>query len=442
MQPPARLALAGARRIASAASATRLAPMAPLVARSSRLFHGTGRNAAVVTPLQGNGPPPDAPVATDPAFREDNAAAVAATKTTPATETTSPKPTPPAADAESTRNSAEDARVIHKRRRQAIILQAARDVKAAGVKSLAELQKVKALPKRFWREVHVREVDGAWEVHLDSRKVRHPTTKQILRVPATKPQLAYALANEWDQMESVRQMTQQHMVPLTGLVCRALDIRDDDAAHRAAAGKDGTAPTRASAVATAMRYLDTDNLLCWAPPDAEALAAGETTLRELQERAARPIMAHLESRVWTTGGGGGGSVRLRPALDGGGMLPTPQDPAVHDAVRAWLSGLDAFDLAGVERAALAGKSVLVAARLVARWSENGLEAKVADEEQKQDGEAEFGVEEATEAASVEVRWQTGRWGEVEDTHDVEKEDLRRQFGSVVLLVSGGEAPRS
>jgi ATP synthase F1 complex assembly factor 2 len=28
------------------------------------------------------------------------------------------------------------------------------------------------------------------------------------------------------------------------------------------------------------------------------------------------------------------------------------------------------------------------------------------------------------------------WGEVEDTHDVEKEDLRRQLGGVVLLVGG------
>jgi len=28
------------------------------------------------------------------------------------------------------------------------------------------------------------------------------------------------------------------------------------------------------------------------------------------------------------------------------------------------------------------------------------------------------------------------WGEVEDTHDVEKEDVKRQYGSVVLLVSG------
>jgi ATP synthase F1 complex assembly factor 2 len=49
------------------------------------------------------------------------------------------------------------------------------------------------------------------------------------------------------------------------------------------------------------------------------------------------------------------------------------------------------------------------------------------------------VEEAARASSLEVDYQTGMWGEVEDTHDVEKEDVRRQFGSVILLVSGEEA---
>jgi ATP synthase F1 complex assembly factor 2 len=40
------------------------------------------------------------------------------------------------------------------------------------------------------------------------------------------------------------------------------------------------------------------------------------------------------------------------------------------------------------------------------------------------------------AVNLEVDWQTRNWGEVEDTHDVEKEELRRQLASVVLLVSG------
>lgn len=110
--------------------------------------------------MQGNGPPPAAPVATDPAFREDNANA-ANEPTTTESESSSPKPKTPATNGvEGTRSSAEDARVIHKRRRQEIIIQAARDVKVAGLKSLAELQRAKRLRKRFWKEVHVREADG------------------------------------------------------------------------------------------------------------------------------------------------------------------------------------------------------------------------------------------------------------------------------------------
>ena len=95
-----------------------------------------------------------------------------------------------------------------------------------------------------------------------------------------------------------------------------------------------------------------------------------------------------------------------------------------------MAGLPAWELVGLERATLAGKSLCVAARLVCEWSEY-LRAKGEGK-----GGGRFGIEEAAEACSLEVRWQTGRWGEVEDSHDVEREDLRRQFGSVVLVVSG------
>jgi len=55
---------------------------------------------------------------------------------------------------------------------------------------------------------------------------------------------------------------------------------------------------------------------------------------------------------------------------------------------------------------------------------------------QREGQPRFGIEEATEASTVEVKWQTGMWGEVEDTHDVDNEDIRRQLGSTILLVSG------
>jgi ATP synthase F1 complex assembly factor 2 len=92
----------------------------------------------------------------------------------------------------------------------------------------------------------------------------------------------------------------------------------------------------------------------------------------------------------------------------------------------------------LETAVLASKSFLVGARVVVEWSEGGAgvggRRVVEGADERQTGR--FGVEEAARAASLEVEWQTGQWGEVEDTHDVEKEDVRRQLGSVVLLVSG------
>lgn len=101
-----------------------------------------------------------------------------------------------------------------------------------------------------------------------------------------------------------------------------------------------------------------------------------------------------------------------------------------------MAGLPAWELAGLERAVLAGKSLCVAARLVVEWSEAfyGMRQLVAEMGKK--GTERFGIEQAAEACSLEVAWQTGEWGEVEDTHDVEKEDLRRQFGSVILVVGG------
>ena len=49
-------------------------------------------------------------------------------------------------------------------------------------------------------------------------------------------------------------------------------------------------------------------------------------------------------------------------------------------------------------------------------------------------ESEFGVTEAAEAAEVEVESQTLRWGQVEDTHDVDHADLRKTLASVACAV--------
>lgn len=272
-------------------------------------------------------------------------------------------------------------------------------------------------------------------------------------------------------MTSSQDALKQHLVPLTSLVCRALDLEAEaDAAVSSEGRKESKRRKNQEAIAEmALRYLDTDTLLCWAPEPREGdpLVLRNTqgeSLYDVQARAAREVAGYLARWVWP-------GIVLRPVLPEGSIMPVPQDEGVRDVVHGWVLGLDAWELAGLERAVLAGKGLLVAARLVVEWAdsfrelrtearrqraeETGKEKKLQNQQgdykknafsggsdDKGGNLSVFGVEEAARAASIEVDWQTGNWGEVEDTHDVDKEDLRRHLGSVVLLVSGKSEPET
>ena len=284
----------------------------------------------------------------------------------------------------------------------------------------AQAGKQNPLRKRFWKEVHVKEVPEGYHILLDSRPVRTPS-KAPLTIPSSKPHLAHAIALEWDLITSAHQALKNHNIPMTSMTSRAQSIVEEEA--------QGGSRTREQIVQTLMRYLETDTLLCWAPTQSvhDAVQVEQSdkrteSLRDIQARAARPIISFLASRVWP-------GIEIKPALDEVSILPRQQTEVTQSIIKGWMSGLPAYELAALERGGLASKSLLVAARLLVEWSEEYRELQ-GNNEQK------FGIEEAAEAASVEVRYQTDMWGEVEDTHDVDNEDIRRQLGSVILLVSG------
>ncbi|KAI1211914.1 ATP12-domain-containing protein [Annulohypoxylon truncatum] len=413
MKPPMRIALRSAIRQqiqCSHPNATATLPLRAVVTRQQRNIHSTTPAPATVSPIHGTGPPPEPPV--------------------------------PAADSATER--------LERRKRQAEILEQAQAIRqyksssSSSNKSATPGSKKEArdnaLRKRFWKDVHVREVDGAWEVHLDTRPLRRPETKDVVRIPLSKPLLAGALAAEWDMLLSPQQATRSHFIPLTGLVCRALDIADDDAASCASAGGGGGSGSgsgsgkgineqklREGIVKVLLKYLDTDSLLCWAPPPRHEDGPGES-LRDRQKKATEEVVGFLTSRVWP-------GVTIEPVLDGESIMPRSHPEITRQIIQGWIMGLSPWELAGLERGALAAKSLLGSVRLLVEWSEGFVGAGVGDGASAGEGKR-FGVEEAARLASIEVDWQTGRWGEVEDTHDVEKEDLRRQLGSAVLLVSG------
>jgi chaperone required for assembly of F1-ATPase len=255
-------------------------------------------------------------------------------------------------------------------------------------------------------------------------------------------------------LTSAQQALKTHLIPMTSLAARAHDIALQDAAdtEAGAALGNGAGEARRDIARQLLKYLDTDTLLCWAPhadregevsraakaaamagpnpnaatapslASAASASAPRPSLRNEQERTALPITAFLSTHVWP-------GVEIRPGLTESSILPASQPEMTREVVRGWLFGLGAWELAGLERATLATKSLCIAARLVCEWSENFPRIE-------EDAAARFGVDEAEHACTVEVRWQTGQWGEVEDSHDVDREDLRRQLGGAVLLVSG------
>lgn len=307
---------------------------------------------------------------------------------------------------------------VDKRRRQQEMLKQMKELRTDPQRKSAS-----PLRRRFWKEVHVKETPEGYQVLLDSRPVRTPS-KQIITIPLSKPHLAQAMAIEWDLLETAQQALKNHKIPMTSIVSRAHDMLDEDA--------QSVSKIRTDIVTTMMRYLDTDTLLCWAEESSdpgtmgldkpEAAEASES-LRSIQIRTARPIISYLTTNVWP-------GVNIKPVLDEGSIMPVKQSHFTRSVISGWIMGLPAYELGALERAALATKSLLIGTRLLLEWSEEFRDV------QRDLSGGRFGIEQAAQAASLEVNWQTGMWGEVEDTHDVEKEDIRRQLGSSVLLVSG------
>ena len=275
---------------------------------------------------------------------------------------------------------------------------------------------ISALQKRFWKNVSVKDTDEGLQIHLDTRPVR-TATRQALVIPHNKRALATAIAVEWDQLATAQQALKQHYIPMTSLVSRAVDISTADEKEDSS--------VRESIVKMLMRYLSTDTLLCWAPEfnmhDPEHM--GKINLRQKQREVAEPIIAHLKTHIFP-------GVDIVPILGSESIVPTPQPETTREVIRGWVSGLPAYELAALERGVLATKSLLVGVRLLVEWSHEFSHLR-------KDGAngVKFDIEDAAEAATLEVMHQIKQWGEVEDTHDVEREDLRRQLGSVVLLVS-------
>ncbi|KAG2158416.1 uncharacterized protein EDB93DRAFT_1077117 [Suillus bovinus] len=242
---------------------------------------------------------------------------------------------------------------------------------------VSETNRAEATLKRFWQTVGISKRDDGLTVTLDMRALKTPSGNTLL-LPRNKRLVATLIANEWENQET---LLKPHALPVTSIASRAIDAFHDE-------------KTCAEVRESLLHYLDTDTI-CFHHDDPPPLV-------ELQHKHWDPLIEwatstfNIDIQVFTS------------------ILFHSQSAETRTKLDAVLSEMDPWELAAMERVTYATKSFLIALALVKRH---------------------ITVEEAAVAAQVEVSSQIQRWGEVEDSHDVDFHDIRRQLGSAACLLT-------
>ncbi|KGB77504.1 ATP synthase mitochondrial F1 complex assembly factor 2 [Cryptococcus deuterogattii R265] len=231
--------------------------------------------------------------------------------------------------------------------------------------------------RRFWKTVNISStLSDGFLINLDHRALKTPFGAK-LEIPKERRLLAALIANEWENQDEV---LKQHALPVTSLASRAIDGLSEG-------------PTRPAVIEALLKYLETDTILY--PDDAPA------PLVRLQKEHWDPLRAWLKEDF---------GVELQLAQGFGAVKQTDDNV---EKLKKVVEGMDGWELAAFERAVYATKSFVIALALC---------------------RGRLTAHEAAQASHVEVSSQIERWGEVEDTHDVDYQDIRRALGSAACLL--------
>ncbi|SCZ97618.1 BZ3500_MvSof-1268-A1-R1_Chr4-3g07303 [Microbotryum saponariae] len=249
---------------------------------------------------------------------------------------------------------------------------------APGNSAEPQTSRAEKMMRRFWKTVSVSpQPEGTYAVMLDKRTLKTPGGTKI-SLPKQQLAVAVLIAEEWENQLAV---LKPHTLPMTSIISRAIDGLS-------------TPDVRAEVVANLLRYLDTDTV-CFHEEEPDHLV-------KLQDAHWNPLLDWVRKTY---------DVEL---IKYEGILNTKQPDPTIVKLGGVVADYDEYKLAAFERAVLASKSYLIALGLV---------------------EGQLSVDEAAKCAHVEVQSQINRWGEVEDTHDVDHQDVRVRLGSAALLCS-------
>jgi ATP synthase F1 complex assembly factor 2 len=263
---------------------------------------------------------------------------------------------------------------------------------------------------KFWEKVSVSENnDGSFSIQLDNKTIKTPLGFNMI-IPNSKKSLAYLLANEWKALPTLQ--IRPFLVPLTSLTARCIDLNEaqltDDIEIKTKVGDLSTIKN------LLLRYLDTDTTLVFSPNED---CDGE--LRKEQEKCYRPLIKNMEE-FFTKFTDDNKPITLTYLdCDKDGLIGNSQTEHTKKAVLKYLDSLNIWDLVALEKATLVSKSFLSGVAVLRN-------ADYTDD-------FNITIEELARLVTLETVLQTARWGEVEDTHDVDKVDIKRNLASTAIL---------
>ncbi|KAH9483991.1 ATP synthase mitochondrial F1 complex assembly factor 2 [Psilocybe cubensis] len=211
--------------------------------------------------------------------------------------------------------------------------------------------------KRFWKDVGVERRGESLVVTLDKRALKTPGG-QTLQLPLNKTLPAALAAAEWDHQEV---LLKPHALPMTSIISRAVDAMVEE-------------KTRAEVRAALVKYIHTDTI-CFFHDNPEPL-------ERLQSQHWTPLLEWARKTF---------DVKLDVSNS---IMSVRQSKETEEKMLKVMESFDQWEMAAMERATYAAKSLIIALALVKN---------------------RISVEEAALAATVEVNSQIERWGEVEDS---------------------------
>ncbi|KAF9582525.1 ATP synthase complex assembly protein atp12 [Lunasporangiospora selenospora] len=251
-----------------------------------------------------------------------------------------------------------------------------------------QMSRAEVSGKRFWKTAGVKDMGGTARypinlnhvaVTLDGRVLKTPGSNK-LTLPKEQKYLAMLIAGEW---QGQKELLKPHTLPMTSLVARAID------------GFIGNEQHRTETLNRLVKYLDTDSI-CYQQSFPDSIV-------KAQEEHWNPILEWVKNEY-------GLDIKVSQ-----GITYVQQDEPTKQKLRDIVNSMTDIELAAFERATMTAKSFLIGLAVVKR---------------------RLSVEEGWKASSLEVLDQIDRWGEVEDSHDVDREFIKSQLASARLVNVG------